>query len=119
MGDVIYVNFAAERAWDQSHKRLTETLLAVGAMFGDDDEALLRAKADCAHDMIRRIVDEVPAADFTAAIPDNLPPDQCELVREALKVAAQEGIETAMKHSVQVLTNSIYDLCTSKLSQQP
>ena len=120
MGDVIYANFGSERVWDETHQRLTETLLAVGAMFGDNDADLLRAKADCAHKMIRTIVDEAPGIlDITFEIPDNLPPEHCELVREALKDAANQGIETAMHHSVRVLANSIYDLCTSKLLQQP
>ena len=120
MGDVIYANFGTERVWDETHQRLTETLLAVGAMFGDNDEDLLREKADCAHKMIRTIVDEMPGiVDITFEVPDNLPPEQCELVRKALKDAANQGIETAMHHSVRVLSNSIYDLCTSILSQQP
>jgi hypothetical protein len=99
MGDVIYVKFGAERAWEHSHHRLTDTLVAVGAMFGDNDEDLLRAKADCAHDMIRKIVEEVPAVDSTFEIPDNLPSEQCELIRETLKAAALKGIETAIRRA--------------------
>jgi hypothetical protein len=120
MGDVIYTNFGAERVWDDAHQRLTETLLTVGAMFGDKDEDLLRAKADCAHKMIRTIVEEMPGIiDVTFQVPDNLPPEQCELVRKTLKEAANRGISIALHHAVEILGNSIFDLCTSKLSQQP
>jgi hypothetical protein len=60
MGEVIYGRFSSEKAWQQSHQRLTETLLVVGELFGDKDQVLLRAKADLAHAMIREIVEEVP-----------------------------------------------------------
>src|SRR6185437_2692881 len=119
MSDVIYGDFLAERAWGQAHQRLTDSILAIGAMFGDNNEELLRAKADCAHDTILRIVENVPAVDFTCDAPDDLPPEHYEFLKEALRAAALKGIETAVAHSVQVLTNSLHDLCTSKLSLQP
>jgi len=118
MGEFDNVNFGAERVWDESHQRLTENLILVGALFGDNDEDLLRAKADCAHRMIRTIVEELPAVEFNFEIPDNLPPDQCELIRESVRAAGFQGVETAMMHSVEVLTNAIFDLCTSKLAEE-
>ena len=117
MGEVIYVNFGAERKWDETHQNLTDALLRVGALFGDDED-LLRAKADRAHAMIRAIVEDVPAVDIEFEIPDNLPADQRKLIRETVRAAAFRGIETAMIHSVEVLSNAIYDLCTSKLAEQ-
>ena len=114
MGEVIYVNFGAERKWEQTLVTLTEHLIHVGALFGDNED-LLRAKADCAHGLIRKIVEEVPALDLAFEIPDNLSEDQCNLIRETVRAAAYGGIETAMMHSVEVITNALYDLCTSKL----
>ena len=119
MADILYVKFGAERVWDRTRQRLTDTLLIVGELFGDNDKDLIRAKADCAHAMIRKIVEEVPSADFNIEIPDGLPPDQDTLIREALQTATLTGIEAELRHSVRILTNSIYDLCTSKLSQEP
>ena len=118
MGDVRHVNFGAERARDDAHQKLAEELIRIGTLFGDDDEHLLRAKADCALGVMRSILEQVPEVELTFEIPDNLPPDQCELIREAVRAAALQGIDTARMHSVRVLTNAIYDLCTSKLAQQ-
>ena len=119
MGEVIYGRFSSERAWQQSHQRLTETLLVVGEMFGDKDQVLLRAKADLAHAMIREIVEEVPETDIIFDVPDNLSQEQCDDIKHVLNDAVSKGIEIATRHSVRVLTNSIYDLCTSKLASQP
>jgi hypothetical protein len=115
MGEVIYVNFGAERKWEQTLETLTNYLVRIGSMFGDNEQ-LLRAKANCAHGMIRKIVEEVPALDLFVEIPDNLPQDQCNLIKETVRAAAYTGIEMAMMHSVEVLTNALYDLCTSKLA---
>jgi len=94
MGEVVYVNFGAERKWDETHQSLTEALLRAGALFGDNED-LIRAQADCAHAMIRKIVEDVPPVDLEFEIPDNLPADQCKLIRETVKAAAYRGIETA------------------------
>lgn len=110
MGEVIYVSFGAERQWDETHQNLTEALLRVGALFGDDED-LLRAKADRAHAMIRTIVEDVPAVDIEFEIPDNLPPDQRKLIRETVRAAASRGIETAMMHSVAIPVSNDAPLC--------
>jgi len=64
------VNFVAEQMWVGIHKRLTETTLIVGEMYGHTDKELLRAKANCAHAMIRKILEEVPAAVFDSCALD-------------------------------------------------
>ena len=118
MGEVIYGRFSSEKAWRQSHHRLTETLLVVGELFGDKDQVLLRAKADLAHAMIREIVEEVPVTDITFDVPDSLTQEQCDDITGILNDTVSRGIEIATRHSVRVFTNSMYDLCTSKLASQ-
>jgi hypothetical protein len=119
MGEVIYGRFSSEKAWQQAHQRLTKTLLVVGELFGDKDQVLLRAKADLAHTMIREIVEEAPVTDLTFDVPESLSQEQCDDIKSILNEAVSKGIEIATRHSVQVLANSIYDLCTSKLASQP
>lgn len=114
MGDVISVNFGSEREWEDTHKRLVNGLIAIGALFGDD-ESLMRAKADCTYRVLRQIIDEVPAVELSSRLPAGLTPEQLEAVTEAIKQAALEGVETAVIHSVNMLMSAIYDLCTSKL----
>ena len=89
-------------------------LVAIGTLFGDD-EALMRAKADCVYQILRQIVEDVPSVQITTRMPENLSEEQLELLTGAIKDAALKGIEIAMTHSVQILMSSIYDLCTSKL----
>lgn len=117
MGDVLCVNFGAEKVWDSIHQRLTETMLIVGDFYGDNDKELLRAKANCAHAMIRKILEEVPSTDFGVELSDGLSPEQELLMRDSLRTAAFTGIETALRHSVAILANSIYYLCTSMLAE--
>lgn len=119
MGEVIYCRFRSEKAWQQSHQRITEALLAVGERFGDKDQVLLRAKADLAHAMILEIVEEVPVTDITFDVPDSLTQEQCGDIKNILNDAVSRGIEIATRHSVQVITNSIYHLCTSMLAEAP
>jgi hypothetical protein len=114
MGDVIYVDADAGLKWEKSRETLTDSLMRIGVLFGDD-EKLLRAKADRAHGVIRKIVEDVPALDLAIDIPGSISDDQCELIRETVRAAACRGIDTAVIHSVEVITNALYDLCTSKL----
>jgi len=116
MGEVIYGRFSSEKAWQQSHQKLTETLLIVGNLFGDKDQVLLRAKADCAHAMIRKIMEEVPQTEIIFDVPDSLSQEQRDVIKDILNTAVSKGIEMGTRHSVQVLANSLYDLCTSKLA---
>lgn len=118
MGEVIHVSFGSEREWEQTHAKTIDALVAIGTLFGDD-EALMRAKADCVYHILRQIVEEVPSVQITTKMPENLSPEQLELMASAIKEAALKGIEIAMTHSVQVLMSSIYDLCTSKLARPP
>jgi hypothetical protein len=64
-------------------------------------------------------VEDVPNVQITTKVPDRLPPNQLEHVTKVVKQSALQGIETAMAHSAQVLMNSIYDSCTSKLARRP
>jgi hypothetical protein len=73
MGENIRVNFQSERDWEHTRAQWVEDLLAVGALFGDD-ESLLRAKANCVHQLLRRIVEDIPAIRITAKLPDGVPP---------------------------------------------
>ncbi|HZO21316.1 MAG TPA: hypothetical protein VFB37_02350 [Steroidobacteraceae bacterium] len=118
MGEVIHVAFGTEREWEQTRAKTADGLVSIGSLFGDDEE-LMRAKADCVYQILREIVEEVPAVQITTKMPENLSAEQLETLTRAIKEAALKGIEIAMTHSVQVLMASIYDLCTSKLHACP
>ena len=116
MGKVIHAAFGAEREWQQTRSRTADGLVAIGNLFGDDEE-LMRAKADRVYQLLREIVEEVPSLQLTTRLPENLSEEQLEQTTAAIKDAALKGIEVAMTHSVCVLMGSIYDLCTSKLQE--
>lgn len=118
MGEIIQVGFGPEQDWERSRSQWAEDLAAVGAMFGDD-EALMRAKADCVYRMVRRIVEGIPAVRVAVTVPDDLPAAYVPLLTAALREAALKGIEASTCHAVRVLTASLYDLCTSKLRRKP
>ena len=118
MGQVIHVAFGTEREWEQTRAKTMDGLVAIGNLFGDD-EALMRAKADCVYQILRQIVEDVPSVQITTRMPENLSDEQLDLLTGAIKDAALKGIEIAMTHSVQILMSSIYDLCTSKLQRRP
>jgi hypothetical protein len=114
MGEVIHVAFGTEREWAETREKTVDGLITIGSIFGDD-EALMRAKADCVYQILREIVEEVPSVQITTRMPDNLSQEQLDALTRVIKDAALKGIEIAMTHSVQVFMGSIYDLCTSKL----
>ena len=114
MGEVIHAVFGTEREWAQTHEKTVDGLVTIGSFFGDD-ENLMRAKADCVYHILREIVEDVPALQITAKLPESLTKEQLDTLTRAIKDAALRGIEIAMTHSVQVFMSSIYDLCTSKL----
>ena len=118
MGEVIHANFGTEREWEQTHEKTVDGLLTIGTLFGDD-EALMRAKAECVYHILREIVEDIPSVQITTRMPDNLTDEQMSMLTESIRQAALKGIEVAMTHSVQVLMSSIYDLCTSKLKTRP
>jgi len=118
MGQVIHASFGTEREWEQTHDKTVDGLLTIGTLFGDD-EALMRAKADCVTQVLRQIVEDIPSVQITSRMPENLSEEQLAMLTESIRQAALRGIEVAMTHSVQVLMSSIYDLCTSKLKMQP
>jgi hypothetical protein len=118
MGEVIHVAFGTEREWEQTRAKTVDGLVTIGSLFGDD-ESLMRAKADCVYQILREIVEEVPAVQITTRMPENLTEEQLDTLTRAIKDAALKGIEIAMTHSVQVLMGNIYDLCTSKLTTCP
>ncbi len=118
MGENIRVTFQSERDWERTRAQWIEDLLAVGALFGDD-ESLMRAKADCVHQLLRRIVEDIPAIRITAKLPDGVPPEQIPLFSAAVREAALKGIEASMNHSVRLVMAAIFDLCTSKLRREP
>ncbi|HTX23360.1 MAG TPA: hypothetical protein VMD03_01780 [Steroidobacteraceae bacterium] len=113
---MIHAVFGAEREWQQTRSRTADGLVAIGGLFGDDEE-LMRAKADRVYRLLREIVEEVPTLSITTRLPDNLTDEQLEQLTAAIKDAALKGIEVAMTHSVCVVMSSIYDLCTSKLQE--
>jgi hypothetical protein len=118
MGENIRVIFQSEHDWERTRAQWIEDLLAVGALFGDD-ESLMRAKADCVHQLLRRIVEDIPAIRITAKLPDGVPPEQIPLFSAAVREAALKGIEASMNHSVRLVMAAIFDLCTSKLRREP
>ena len=118
MGEVIHAVFGSEREWEQTHDKTVDSLVQIGALFGDD-ESLMRAKADCVYQLLRQIVEDIPSVQITTKLPEQLSEEQVRALTEAIRHAALRGIEVAMTHSVQVLMSSIYDLCTSKLHGRP
>lgn len=116
MGEVVHVNFGCEREWEATRAKVTEALLLIGATVGDD-EALLRAKADCIYRVMRAIVEDIPSAQITTRMPEGLSNGQVAAITDALRLAALQGIEVAMSHSVTTLMSAIGELCTSKLRQ--
>jgi hypothetical protein len=118
MSEKIRVRGQAERDWERARAQWVEDLLAVGAMFGDD-EALLRAKANCVHQLMRHIVEDIPAVRITARLPEGLPPEHIPLLTAAMREAALKGIEVSMNHSLRLVMAAAFDLCTSKLRRAP
>lgn len=116
MGDVVHVEFGTEREWAQTRERIVNGLVAIGALFGDD-EKLMRAKAESVYILLRRVIDDIPSISVNARMPENLGDQDLDIVTEAIRVAALRGVEAAMTHAVQAMMESIYDLCTSKLAQ--
>lgn len=118
MGQIIQVTLGAERDWERAHSQWAEGLTAVGALFGDD-EALMRAKANCVYQVLRRIVEDIPAVRVAAKVPDDLPAEHVQFLKAAIRDAALKGMEASTCHAVRVFTAAIYDLCTSKLHAKP
>lgn len=118
MGEIIQVAFGSERDWERARSHWSEGLAAVGALFGDD-EALMRAKAECLYLVLRRIVEDIPAVRVTVGLPNDLSVEHTELLTAAIREATLKGIEVSACHAVRVLTAAIYDLCTSKLRTKP
>src|SRR5262249_41396495 len=114
MGEVIHVGFGTEREWEQTREKTVDGLVTIGSLFGDD-EKLMRAKADCVYQVLREIVEEVPSVQITTKLPENLSPEQLDILTRVIKEAALKGIHIAIAYSVQVLMGSIYNLRTSKL----
>ena len=102
MGEVIHAAFGAEREWEQTRSRTTDGLVAIGGMFGDDEE-LMRAKADRVYKLLREIVEDVPSLQITTRLPDNLTDEQLEQLTAAIK---EEAIETKLAGIAAQWTNS-------------
>ncbi len=118
MGEIIRIVSGTEREWERARAQWADGLSAIGALFGDD-EGLMRAKADCVCQLLRRILEDVPPVRITAHLPHDLPAEHIELLTSAIREAALKGIEVSMTHCVRVLMAAVYDLCTSKLRQRP
>lgn len=118
MGEIIHLSFGSERDWERTRAQWAECLATIGALFGDD-ETLMRAKAHCVYQVLRRIVEEVPAVRVAAKVPDDLPAEHLAWLTGAMRDAALQGIEASTGHAVRVLTAAVYDLCTSKLREKP
>ena len=118
MGEIIRIAASPEPEWERARAQWADGLSAIGALFGDD-EGLMRAKADCVCQVLRRILEDVPPVRIRAQLPHDLPAEHIELLTGAIREAALKGIEVSMTHCVQVLMAAVYDLCTSKLRQRP
>lgn len=118
MGDVIHVQFGTERMWEEAREATVEGLVTVGEAFGDE-EALMRAKADCVFHVLRNMVENVPQLRMNCRLPEDLSEDQLAMVSSAIKEAALTGLQAGVNHSIQTMMASIYDLCTSKLQVKP
>jgi hypothetical protein len=116
MGEVIHAEFGTEREWELTRQKTIDGLVSIGKLFGDD-EALMRAKADCIYLMLRQIVENVPTVRINSTLPESMTEEQVAATTRAIKDAALRGIEAAMTHAVQVLMSNVYDLCTSKLKE--
>lgn len=95
-----------------------QRLVDVGALFGDE-ETLMRAKAERLCEMLRRIIEDIPDVLYTAKLPENLSSVQAELVRAAISRAALKGAHRVVTYALQCISDSMYDLCTSKLAARP
>lgn len=115
MGEVIHAAFGTEREWEATHKKLVDGLVAIGEAFGDHPD-LMRAKAEAVMVVLRAIIEEVPTIQVTTTLPEGLCPEDREICTLAIKEATLRGLEVTMQHSVSVLMENIYDLCTSKLA---
>jgi hypothetical protein len=119
MGEVIHVQFGTEREWNSTREKLVTGLRAIGQLFGDDPD-LMEAKADCAYQLLRQVIEDVPCLQIQAKLPSSVVDEEQtrSIITDAIKEAALKGIETALTHAVQIFMASIYDLCTSKLAQR-
>lgn len=117
MGDVIQAEFGTEREWSETREKLVNGLVSIGALFGDD-ETLMRAKAECVYKVLREIVEGLPPVRVASKLPEDLSGPHLEAVTVALQLAVSKGIEIGMTHSVRMMMDSIYDMCTSKLKGQ-
>jgi hypothetical protein len=99
-------------------QKITQELVELGAQYGDE-ETLMRAKADCLCEMLRRIVEEVPDAQYVTKLPEKLSSRQEEAIGAALREAVQKGVQLVLTHALRSINDSMYDLCTSKLAARP
>lgn len=118
MGELIRVEFRREGRWERARAKAIEGLVEIGALYGDD-EALMKAKGECVYRVLRQILEEVPAAQIATELPQDLSDEQRKIVTAAIREAATKGKEIAIVHAVQTLLDSIYDLCTSSLAEEP
>lgn len=101
----------------QFQEQITRELVDLAPQF-DDNEELIRVKAECLCKMLRRIVSELPPFEHTTPLPHGLTPQQGEALTAALQETALKGIRWALTHALQCIGESQADLCTSKLAVQ-
>ncbi len=111
---VIQVAFGMQREWHQMRAEMIDNLIAVGSLFGDD-ETLMRAKAQCACDILRQMVADMPAVPVISGMPDNLSFEHLQSLKKIISDTFLKGVEAATVHAIQTLTVYICDLCTSLL----
>jgi len=117
MGEVIYAHFGTEREWKKTHEKTAQSLVEIGALFGDD-AALMRAKADRLYQVLRQMVEGIPPANARVTLPAALPAAQVKLLREEIRKGVLDAMELVVMHCVQTMMDSIFDLCTSKLADR-
>jgi hypothetical protein len=93
VGEVVNVNFGAEREWEQTHRQTIDAMIRIGRLFGDD-ETLMRAKADCVYYTLRQMIEEMPSMQLKMKLPEDLPPAQAEYLIQVIKDAALRGIDS-------------------------
>jgi hypothetical protein len=110
----IEVTFSVESDWEETHRKTTEAIISVGALFGDDP-ALMRAKAECVNQLLHAIVDKLPNVQFTTRLPGSLTAEQIEQLRPLFSQATVRGMEDTLNHCVHQMLERVLELCTSKL----
>jgi hypothetical protein len=111
MSHFIELNLHTPDEWAAMLRKLEESLVTVGQLFGDE-ERLLRAKARRVCQSLRATTWDLSPVSFTTALPRGLNPDGRKLVNDALQTAAVQAFEVALMRCVSAWMDSIHERCT-------